>query len=345
MDKELLGRIQKSLRASSIDAWVVYSSQECKDRHSSWLTENDSDFPHILVVPAKTSPYTIVSSLDASLVRGKKRVFSSFAQMKKILSSLGYGTVALDYSRKGIGGLSHNAYLFLRRSLGAKTVPADFLADIRAIKTKKQIRSHKKAVKLTLSALASLPSLVSRNTSESALRDRLDELLGEPAFPTIVASGRNSANPHHRPTSSRLRKGILLVDIGARVNSACADITRTYYLGKPPKKAVLDYKKVRQALEDVTNSIGPGVLVSSVLSKVPFKMVHALGHPLGLDVHDVGFSFSKKSRDRFFKGNLVALEPAIYGSYGIRIEDDVLVSRRNSTPLSLAPENLVRLRL
>jgi len=346
MDRELLDRIRSALRRDGIDAWMVFSSEYSEDPHFPWVIDESPPSRHLLVVPARAQPFVIASSLDSSMIRTDKRIFSSRAEFIKILKSLPYKKVALNYSRKGIEGISHNDFLTLRRYLKANVGPADFLADIRAVKTKKQLQAHRRACKDTMLAIDAIPSLIRKGSTEISLRNALYDIIDDEAFPTIVASGPNTRNPHHMPGNRKIREGdLLLVDIGSKMDMACADVSRTYAIGRATKRMQDCYCQVRSALDAVISRISPGARASSAAKAVPFEMHHAIGHPLGLSVHDVSPMIFSKSRDIFREGNVLAIEPAIYSPYGIRIEDDVIVSKNGTVRLTRAPAELPILKL
>lgn len=345
MDNVLLKRIRQALRENNIDAWIIASSEATPDPHSFWLMNQKLKFRHFVIVPANKTPFVVLSSLDANCFFGKKKIYKTRDEFQKIFSDLGYKKVALNYSRKGITGLFHNDYLLIKRNLKAKIVPADFLEKIRSVKTKKQIEDTKKAVKITLDALAKVPRLIKKQKTEGSLRDALDKLLINPAFETIVASGKNSSNPHHIPSDCRITKGALLIDLGARVNSSRADISRTYSVGTPSLKLASDYKLVSNALHAAVSKMQIHNRASKAVNQIPFKMIHALGHSIGLDVHDVGFNFHSRGQ-KFETNQTLAVEPAVYRrDYGVRIEEDVLITKNGPLMLSKAPPIIPKLKL
>ncbi len=154
----------------------------------------------------------------------------------------------------------------------------------------------------------------------------------ELSFPNIVASGPNSANPHAIPTDRKIQSGDLVVfDFGARINGYCSDTTRTICVGSPSKEQQEIYNAVRCANEEVQKSLHAGVtcaqmhlLAEEVLKDCGFegKMGHALGHGVGLDIHENPV-LSPKNKDILQEGAIVTVEPGVYisGSCGVRIED------------------------
>lgn len=154
----------------------------------------------------------------------------------------------------------------------------------------------------------------------------------ELSFPNIVASGPNSANPHAVPSDRKLQMGDFVVfDFGARVNGYCSDTTRTVCLGKPSDEQIHIYDAVRLANEEVEKSLKAGVrskdmhnLAEQILADAGYagKMGHALGHGVGLDVHELPV-LSPRSDDKLKESSIVTVEPGIYisGENGVRLED------------------------
>ena len=154
----------------------------------------------------------------------------------------------------------------------------------------------------------------------------------ELSFPNIVASGPNSANPHAIPSNRKLKSGDLVVfDFGARINGYCSDTTRTISIGKPSEEQKRIYNAVRLANEEVEKSLHAGVtgkqmhiLAEEVLQDAGFggKMGHALGHGVGLNVHE-NPTLSPKAEAALEEGSIVTVEPGVYisGENGVRLED------------------------
>lgn len=154
----------------------------------------------------------------------------------------------------------------------------------------------------------------------------------ELAFANIVASGANSANPHSVPGDRTLQPGdLVVVDFGARLNGYRSDTTRTLCIGQPSKEQLRIYETVKLANEEVRHSIKAGVtgaemqaVAEAVLAAAGFggKMGHALGHGVGLDIHEAPL-LSPRYDKPLVAGNVVTDEPGIYitGQNGVRIED------------------------
>jgi Xaa-Pro aminopeptidase len=172
-----------------------------------------------------------------------------------------------------------------------------------------------------------------------------------PAFETIVASGPRSALPHARPTTRLLRKNELVVlDLGAILRHYCSDLTRTVYLGRVPRRIQHLYGAVREAQAAAIDAIRPGVPAAhveqaarAVLEKHSLAryFVHSLGHGLGLEVHEEP-RLAMDVKRGLEAGHVLTVEPGVYVPRlgGIRIEDDVLVTRRGAEILTSAAREL-----
>lgn len=229
----------------------------------------------------------------------------------------------------GFDALSLNAGLHMKlaRVCRMKDCSGKLLA-ARARKKPGEVAAIRHAAKCTKRILASLD--LEKAKTELGLRKQLlvatAELGLEPAFPPIVAAGTNSAYPHHEPTGKRLGS-LVLVDYGVKYRHYRSDLTRCF---------VRDAAKKREyeALEDVCHSIidaMPGLetgkdvsrLAAKLMKRAGFpKMIHSIGHGIGLDVHELP-SLGRKSADRI-AGTTMAVEPAFYKrQYGMRFEETV----------------------
>lgn len=182
-----------------------------------------------------------------------------------------------------------------------------------------------------------------------------------PSFDTIVASGPNSALPHAVPGDRVLAAGDLVVlDFGGVLDGYCVDLSRTASIGDPSEEAVRIFSAVDEAQRASIARVGPGVLASDVddaarrvLEARGFgaRFPHSTGHGLGIEIHEeprlgpirAGTGAQQMSRDEpLAPGMVVTIEPGAYvpGVGGVRIEDDVLVTREGSVVLTQAPREL-----
>ena len=174
-------------------------------------------------------------------------------------------------------------------------------------------------------------------------------------FPTIAASGPRSAMPHAGTTERTVEAGDwLLLDFGAQVEGYCADVTRTFVVGRRADERQREvYEAVREAQARAISLIRAGMTgreadekARSVIGARGFgdAFRHSLGHGLGLEVHEAP-RVSRTNEEPLPDGCVVTVEPGVYlpGWGGVRIEDDVHVTAEGAELLSDGGTELVEL--
>lgn len=339
---------RKRLSELGIDYWLTVSS-EGKDPNSEAILGRKVSGPNfILFSKSERTPLVIVGKMEEGGISGndfRKKIVEKKDETKRILSSeIPEGSVvALNFSDSAsCDHLTKSQFDFLRRALpGRKFVSSEGLQELRAVRSKGELRDHRKAIEITGGALESLGGKfagLSEREIALSLKKSFLELGGEEAFETIVASGPNSANPHHVPTGRIVGKEeALLIDFGAKVNGSCADITRTVWTGKKPSKSfVAVYSTVLACQEESIEKISAGkkgseindYSVNFLKGNFPEKAIlHSLGHSLGFLVHEVGPGLYSREKRALLENQIVTVEPGLYfkGKFGVRIEDDILV--------------------
>ena len=157
------------------------------------------------------------------------------------------------------------------------------------------------------------------------------------AFDVIVASGPRSAMPHGTASPKPIEEGELVtIDMGARVDGYCADMTRTVGVGEVAPAHRELFEAVLEAERAALAEVRPGAhgkeldaVARDVLSArgLGDAFSHSLGHGVGLDVHE-GPALSSRSSDELAAGMVVTIEPGAYhpGDAGVRIEDLAVVT-------------------
>jgi len=171
------------------------------------------------------------------------------------------------------------------------------------------------------------------------------------SFPTIVAAGARAALPHARTTGNPIGNAdIVLVDWGADGNLYKSDLTRVLVTGKISPKLERVYGVVLKAQQLAMAAIRPGAVAQEVdaiargvIAEAGFGRYfgHGLGHGLGLEIHEAP-RLAAKTPTVLRPGMVVTVEPGIYlpGWGGVRIEDDVLVTRTGYEVLTSVPKTL-----
>ncbi len=201
--------------------------------------------------------------------------------------------------------------------------------------------------------------LVGRTEAEVA-RDVRDALVAEghdTAEFAIVASGPNSASPHHEPGQRVIGAGEpLLLDVGGRRAGYHSDITRTVWVaaddGSAPEEAFATiYQLTADAQAAARAAVRPGITFEAldavardliVAGGYGDHFIHRLGHGLGLEVHEEPYLVAGNT-EAVVVGNTFSCEPGIYleGRFGVRIEDAVLCTPRGAETLNRLPRELL----
>ncbi len=244
----------------------------------------------------------------------------------------------------------------LEALLDAKIIASeDPVGQLREIKDEGEIKRVREATRVTDEALEKVTEELRVGMSEREIALRSEFLMREMgaqsvAFDHIVATGTNSAHPHHRPDDTPLQPGeLLLFDIGARVGDYCSDMTRVVCVGIPSSRAKEIYDLVLRANLAGIEALVPGASGSSVEASARGVIeeggygeyyTHGLSHGVGLEVHEPPFSSGPNSVDAYQPGMVVTVEPAIYlpGIGGVRIEDTVVITEDGPEVLSTFPK-------
>jgi Xaa-Pro aminopeptidase len=231
----------------------------------------------------------------------------------------------------------------------------------RLIKDVWEQETFRRAGRLLAGVAGRIPEWLRAGRSEQDVADDLGRGIraagfSATAFPTIVASGPNSAHPHARPGSRVIQLGDLVVlDFGGVLDGYCVDLTRTAAVGPVSDRARALFEAVYEANRAARQAVKPGVDVS-VIDQAARAVLedrglgaafpHSTGHGLGLDVHEAP-RIARADLDAqaavVEAGMVFTIEPGAYvpDVGGARIEDDVLVTRGGCELLTEAPRELV----
>jgi Xaa-Pro dipeptidase len=261
-------------------------------------------------------------------------------------------------------GITLADYEFLREAFkGVKFVDVSDAIDVaRRVKDPGEIDSISKACRIISDVVSAVPQMLSHGMTENDLKAEIEyEMMkkgaSSPSFPSIVAFGENSAIPHYSPSGRKLKAGdTVLVDVGARYGLYCSDITRTYFYKEISREQTQMYRVVEQAQLSGLEKLREGETgrsayqaAAKVIDSSRFKgrFIHSLGHFLGMDVHDgYGRALSEGGTEPLKANMVVTVEPGVYieGRGGVRIEDDVVITKRGYRLLTHAPKDLTVVR-
>jgi Xaa-Pro aminopeptidase len=228
--------------------------------------------------------------------------------------------------------------------------------EVRAVKSKRElvniIKAQRISEKVLKDAVAKLRTGMTELEMESFIKKSFIKY-GAPilSFIHVIAFGKNTANIHHEPTKTKLKKGdTVMFDIGCTVNHYCSDMTRTYFWGEPNNKQKKIYLAVLKAQELAMSKIKKGERRGGTIDKVARKFLakrfpnnfkHGLGHGVGTVIHEWP-NFKPKSEDIIPTGCVMTVEPGLYfkGFGGVRIEDMILITKKGYKLLTNMPSDL-----
>ncbi len=215
--------------------------------------------------------------------------------------------------------------------------------EMREIKEPAEIALLRKSAGLMGDVLARVIEDLEPGRSEREVAWRIETFIreqgaDEASFPPIVASGPNSALPHAVPTERALReREPIIIDVGAKLEGYCSDMTRTVFLGEPSVEFKEIYATVREAQISALRSLRPGMETTEAdsiardhIAKAGYGAYfgHSLGHGIGLATHETPALAPLKPK-ALREGMVFTVEPGIYipGKGGVRLEEMVTLGR------------------
>lgn len=234
----------------------------------------------------------------------------------------------------------------------------DIVTNLRSSKQEEEVEEIKTAISYTKDALEFVMKNLKPGKFEYQVRADFEYQLmlrgSKTSFKTIGASGKNAVILHYIDLLNKIEDGnLILLDLGALSNNYASDITRTYPAnGKFSQRQKDIYNIVLEAQDVTMDAMHVGASETAVNDAVKahfakglktLKLIkddsevekyyyHGIGHPLGLDVHDL------RRRDKTMQeNNVYTVEPGLYikeEGIGIRIEDDVWVTKNGNINLS-----------
>ncbi|KXT78039.1 M24 family metallopeptidase [Streptococcus sp. DD13] len=233
----------------------------------------------------------------------------------------------------------------------------NFVEELRVIKDQHEIETIRKACSISDKAFLDVLDFIKPGkTSELEVANFLDFRMREYgasgiSFDTIIASGSRSAMPHGRASDKIIQSGeSLTMDFGCYYNHYVSDMTRTIHVGQVSDQEREIYEIVLRANQALIERTKAGLSFRDVDS-IPRQIIvdagygpnftHGIGHGIGLDIHEI--PYFGKSDQVLQAGMVITDEPGIYldGQYGLRIEDDLLVTETGCEILTLAPKELI----
>jgi Xaa-Pro aminopeptidase len=344
-------RLQKYIKYSSLDGFIItdiknvyYLSKFTGSSGFIFLTQQRAFF--FTDFRYKEQAYREVTDFEIIIENGKR-----ISRLDKLIKELGI---------KKLGFESSAPYEFYEelKKIAPEVVPQyGIVENIRKIKSEEEILKIREAIKRAEDAFLMIKPIIRPNKTEKEIALKMEialKRLGCKSIPfdIIIASGKNAALPHARPTDKKIEKGdFVIIDWGGEADGYFSDMTRTLLMeGRDLSKKIEIYNIVNNAREKAIESIKIGLNTKKVdkiardeIRKAGYGNFfgHGTGHGIGVDVHELP-SLSRLKGEKILKNMVFTIEPGIYIPElgGVRIEDMVLAGDKGGIVLTSLSRNL-----
>ena len=245
-----------------------------------------------------------------------------------------------------------------RSRIRAEFRPATaLLTALRAVKVAEELEALVGAQRIAERALAEIYNDIRVGVTEKELAAKLTYLMlrygaEDTSFDPIVASGANGSRPHAVPTDKPIAAGeFVTMDFGCVYRGYCSDMTRTVAVGHASEEMERVYRTVLDAQRAGIAAARAGVSGSAVHNAAAKVIAdagygeyftHAFGHGVGVEIHEAPRASASWS-EPLPAGAVVSAEPGVYipGSFGVRIEDVIVIKEGGCEDIHRAPKELL----
>ena len=347
-----LGKFEAKLAQSEVDGILVTGQNNIYYLTGFWGTEATvfisgkrrlfvTDSRYILIAKASVKGFDIIESRQA------------LEEIAKIIKEDGLTKIGFD-SQVTYGFYQGLSALFADYQLVAMS---NFIEDLRMIKDETEIATIRRACQISDQSFIDVLDIIKPGqTTEMDVNHFLDHRMRQlgaegASFEFIVASGYRSAMPHGRASEKVIQTGdTLTLDFGCYYQHYVSDMTRTIHIGHVTDQEREIYDVVLRANKALIEQAKEGVTYRE-FDAIPREIIntagyganftHGIGHGIGLDIHE--YPYLGKSDEAIKAGMVLTDEPGIYldDKYGVRIEDDLLITETGCEVLTLAPKELI----
>ena len=350
-----VGKVSSALAEHGIDALLV--SQPENRRYISGFDGSAgyaivSDYSAILATDFRYTAQAKMQARDFHIeeIKGEIQQWLPELLSERHVSKLGFEAQDLPYT-------TWEAVQSALAKLPTQLIPTrGIVEELRAVKDKDEIEQIEKAVALADETMAFVAKMLRPGHREREIAWEAEKFLREKRsqslpFEVIVASGLNSALPHAQSSERPLGSGVpIVVDLGARIEGYCSDLTRTLFFGEADSIFKAIYSIVAEAQQAAIAGLREGMtggavdkLARDVIEKAGYgsSFGHGLGHGIGLAVHEMP-RLGPGSPHVLKEGMVFTIEPGIYlpNWGGVRIEDVVTIERKGKIRILSQAEKL-----
>ena len=331
---EIYLRRKKLFRGARFSSAIMYNGDPVKgiDTSFAYFSGCGVDGSYLILTKNRGTLFTHEMNLRAAKKVSKYPVeLLGKEAAKQLKKACGRGKTAFSGT-----DVSTARYFALKKKAKLKLTDAsEKMQQVRGEKSQSEIKALHESAVIARKILEKLDPWKYRTENELAQALKIIALKAgaEISFEPIVATGKNSALPHHQATQKKL-EDFVLVDFGVKHDGYCSDFTRCYFRRKNMKEKIA-YDKCAAIFEEIAKKLpeckaGKDIakLSDELMKKYQMpKMIHAIGHGIGMDVHEYPH-LNGKSKDSL-KNVVIAIEPAAYfQKFGVRFEE-MMANTRN----------------
>lgn len=315
-----------------------------------------------LIVPAEGDPVLVLPRLEEPLARHELDTLAGELQIVawdetddpvQVVRSFVEGALRVGVQDQMWARFA----LHLRAALDpAELLPAGpTMSGLRRIKSPEELGLLRAAASAADAAMLAITAEPLSGRIESEVSRRIRELLIEAGHDdagfAIVASGPNSASPHHAAGPRMIGAGdAIVLDIGGTIGGYCSDTSRTAFVGEPPAEFAELFEVLRQAQAAACDAVRPGIsgaeldaVARDVITEAGYgeAFLHRTGHGIGLQTHEEPYIVASNP-EPLVEGNAFSIEPGIYvrDRWGARIEDIVICTADGGERLNTTSTDL-----
>lgn len=331
---EKMKNISLLMKESKIDAILLINTKNIREINIDYFISRPIyDFPCLLIISKEkikliTSFLEDIKEKNIEVLKTKNPI-----SKESILENL--------KEVKTVGVNENNFPLSIRKFLRGKKLVniSKKIEKMREIKSAEEIRKIKFSCEIAEECINEIKENITRKTKENEIVKIIKSVIANYeeaslAFNPIVASGNRLSTIHPFPQySSKIIRDFCIVDFGIRYEGYCCDVTVPFILGDLNKKKrkiietiekayikTLELIKYIKCVNEIFRHINEFVKISS-----GYELKHALGHGIGLDVHELP-NISINSDEYLKDGMVFTIEPGIYtNNFGCRIENVVYI--------------------
>ena len=346
---ERIARLRELLPGTQTDTLLVLTDEN--RRYLSGFTGQDTQFDEsagaLLIsgsalMLATDTRYELQARNEARLYKIVCYKKGLAEELPELLKAIGTKALSFESVRLSVHHYRKISDAIANAGLEVTLKPVeDLVEQLRIKKAETEIATLRSALSLAETAFSECVEKIKPGMTEKELAWIMEKGMRETgaeglSFPTIVASGPNSALPHAIPGDRRINTGEpILFDWGARLDGYCSDISRTVVIGEPDDTFKKVFRTVLDAQRRAIDSIKAGVSSRAVdsiarnhIEKQGFggKFGHGLGHGTGLAIHEAP-RLSPLKDTVLEAGMVTTVEPGIYLDDwgGVRLENMVVV--------------------